>query len=184
MMNQIFRITFVTFIYKRYKQTILSSALLLLVLWLIEKVHQDFVSYSQLNEDTSYLALSFGLKWLAFICVTGLYTGWNLLIKKEKFKKENLSKEELKKYGKMLNEEGVLQDDLLAKMQSLPLNKAEEKTKKKAESKTKKASAQQNSEQAHAEEVNDKNQPDPFAQIRDKENLNSKADFVLKNKPK
>jgi len=182
MMNQIFRITFVTFIYKRYKQTILSSALLLFVLWLIEKVHQDFVSYSQLNEDTSYLALSFGLKWLTFICVTGLYTAWNLVFKKESFKKDKLSKEELKKYGKMLNEEGELQDDLLAKMQSIPLNKAEDK--KKAESKTKKASAQQSSEQAHKDEASDKHQPDPFAQIRNKESLNSKADFVLKNKRK
>lgn len=176
MMNQIFRITFVTFIYKRYKQTILSSGLLLLVLWLIEKVHQDFVSYSQLNEDTSYLALSFGLKWLGFFCVTGLYTAWNLVFKKESFKKEKRSKDALKKYGKMLNEEGELEDDLLAKMQSLPLKKADRKTKKQK--------AQQGGEQANTEEANVKSQPDPFAQIRDKESLNSKADFVLKNKRK
>jgi hypothetical protein len=176
MMNQIFRITFVTFIYKRYKQTILSSGLLLLVLWLIEKIHQDFVSYSQLNQDTSYLALSFGLKWLAFFCVTGLYTAWNLVFKKERFKKEKLSKEELKKYGKMLNEEDQLQDDLLAKMQSLPL--------KKAKNNTKKQSAQQDDEQAIKDKANEKRQPDPFDHIRNKQSLNSKADFVLKNKAK
>lgn len=184
MMNQIFRITFVTFIYKRYKQTILSSALLLLVLWLIEKLHQDFVSYSQLNSDTSYLALSFGLKWLAFILVTCLYMGWNLFLKKEKFKKENLSKEELKKYGKLLDEEGKVQDDLLAKMQSLPKNRSEKRAQKKAEKKAESNTsyAQKETEPDADLETELKSKPDPFAQIRDKEKLNSKADFVLKNK--
>lgn len=182
MMNQLFRITFVTFIYKRYKQTILSSGLLLLALWLIEKLHQDFVSYSQLNEDTNYLALSFGLKWLAFICVTGFYTAWNLVFKKEKFNKENLSKEELKKYGKILNEEGELQDDLLAKMQSLPENRSEKRVDKKAHKKTKTQQAQQTDGLEKDIDVDLESKPDPFAQIRGKETLNSKADFVLKNK--
>ena len=175
MMNQIFRITFVTFIYKRYKQTILSTALLLLVLWLIEKIHQDFVSYSQLNEDTSYLALSFGIKWFAFACVTGLYSAWNLLFKKEKFKKENLSKAERKKYGQLLNEQDELEDDLIAKMRALPSSKVTSKKTAKAAQKDTQTENEKNGEDA---------KPDPFAQIRDKETLKSKADFVLHKKHK
>ena len=175
MMNQIFRITFVTFIYKRYKQTILSTALLLLVLWLIEKIHQDFVSYSQLNDDTSYLALSFGLKWFAFACVTGLYCAWNVLFKQEKFKKENLSKAERKKYGQLLNEEDELEDDLIAKMRAIPTSKVTSKVTVKADQKESKTENEKDGEGA---------KPDPFDQIRDKETLKSKADFVLHKKPK
>ena len=175
MMNQIFRITFITFIYKRYKQTILSSALLLLLLWIIEKVHQDFVSYSQLNEDTGFLAVSFGLKWFAFACVTGLYTAWNLFFKRESFKKESLSKAERKKYGQLLNEEDELEDDLIAKMRAIPSSKVTSK-------KTAKA-AQKESQTENKGDVED-TKPDPFSQIRDKETLKSKADFVLHKKPK
>ncbi|KJZ10922.1 hypothetical protein TW85_17785 [Marinomonas sp. S3726] len=169
MMNQIFRITFVTFIYKRYKQTILSTALLLLVLWLIEKIHQDFVNYSQLNEDTSFLAVSFGLKWFAFACVTGLYTAWNLFFKRESFKKESLSKAERKKYGQLLNDEDELEDDLIAKMRAIPISKVTAKTTEK---------------EPQNEKDGEDAKPDPFAQIRDKETLKSKADFVLHKKPK
>lgn len=169
MMNQIFRITFVTFIYKRYKQTILSTALLLLVLWLIEKIHQDFVNYSQLNEDTSFLAVSFGLKWFAFACVTGLYTAWNLFFKRESFKKESLSKAERKKYGQLLNDEDKFQDDLIAKMRALPTSKV-----------TSKSAQKEPQNETDGEDA----KPDPFAQIRDKETLKSKADFVLHKKPK
>lgn len=173
MMNQIFRITFVTFIYKRYKQTILSTALLLFVLWLIEKIHQDFVNYSQLNEDTSFLAVSFGLKWFAFACVTGLYTAWNLFFKRESFKKENLSKAERKKYGQLLNDEDELEDDLIAKMRALPISKV-----------TSKVTAKTTEKELQNEKDGDDIKPDPFAQIRDKDRLRSKADLVLNKKPK
>jgi len=173
MMNQIFRITFVTFIYKRYKQTILSTALLLLVLWLIEKIHQDFVNYSQLNEDTSFLAVSFGLKWFAFACVTGLYTAWNLFFKRESFKKESLSKAERKKYGQLLNDEDELEDDLIAKMRAIPISKV-----------TSKVTAKTTEKEPQNEKDGEDAKPDPFAQIRDKETLKSKADFVLHKKPK
>jgi hypothetical protein len=173
MMNQIFRITFVTFIYKRYKQTILSTALLLLVLWLIEKIHQDFVNYSQLNEDTSFLAVSFGLKWFAFVCVTGLYTAWNLFFKRESFRKESLSKAERKKYGQLLNDDDELEDDLIAKMRAIPISKA-----------TSKFTAKTTEKEPQNEKDREDAKPDPFAQIRDKETLKSKADFVLHKKPK
>jgi hypothetical protein len=173
MMNQIFRITFVTFIYKRYKQTILSTALLLLVLWLIEKIHQDFVNYSQLNEDTSFLAVSFGLKWFAFVCVTGLYTAWNLFFKRESFRKESLSKAERKKYGQLLNDDDELEDDLIAKMRAIPTSKV-----------TSKVTAKTTEKGPQNEKDGEDAKPDPFAQIRDKETLKSKADFVLHKKPK
>lgn len=78
MMKQLFRLTFVAFVWKRYKQVIVSTLVLLLFLWITEKVHQDFVNYSQLNADTAYLGLSFVIKWLVFFLGSVVYLGINV----------------------------------------------------------------------------------------------------------
>ncbi|MFT2109923.1 hypothetical protein [Marinomonas sp. 2405UD68-3] len=100
MMNQLFRLTFVTFIWKKYKQLIVSILSLILLLWITEQLHQDFISYSQLNEDTAYLALSFIVKWVVFILlcigfiVINVSFGKKVAIKKQSksFFKENVVK--------------------------------------------------------------------------------------------
>ncbi|WP_191600404.1 hypothetical protein [Marinomonas algicola] len=81
MMNQIFRLTFVTFVWKKYKRVIISLVALLFSLWMIEQIHQDFVQYSQLNNDTSYLAVSFIIKWVVFLLAAGLFIFVNTILK-------------------------------------------------------------------------------------------------------
>ena len=66
MLKNLLHLTLLSYLWKRYKTLILSILLLMLYFWLVGKVHQDYVSYSELNEDHQYLALSFIIKWIAF----------------------------------------------------------------------------------------------------------------------
>ena len=78
MINQLLRLSFITFIWKRYKALIISTLLLLLFFWIVALVHQDYSQYAQLNEDKQYLGLSFLLKWLFYgLAVSGyIYYNW------------------------------------------------------------------------------------------------------------
>jgi len=108
MMNQLFRLTFVTFVWKKYKQLIVSILSLILLLWITEQVHQDFISYSQLNDDTTYLALSFIVKWVVFILLcTGFIVinvsfGKSVVAKKQptSFFKDNVIKTKKRSFDK------------------------------------------------------------------------------------
>ncbi len=54
-------------LWKRYKRTIVATLLLFAYLWLVGVLHEDYVSYTELNQDNDHLALSFIIKWMAFI---------------------------------------------------------------------------------------------------------------------
>ena len=156
MMTQLFRLTFVAFIWKRYKQVIVSTLVLLLFLWIIEKVHQDFVHYSQLNADNAYLGLSFVIKWLVFVLTSVLYLGINVW-----FRSNSTTPPE--------------DDSLLSKMKS--------KTPQPRD--VGRSGKNQHSEGSASDPKSaQSNESDPFDAIRHKERLRSKADLVLQKPPK
>jgi len=68
MWNNLLKITLVSYLWKRYKRTIIALPLLLLYFWFVNLVHHDIIAYATLNNDTSWLAWSFLVKWL-FILV-------------------------------------------------------------------------------------------------------------------
>lgn len=67
MIKNLFHITLITYVWKRYKAIIISTLILFFYFWLIAKLHEDFVSYGHLNDDQQYIGLSFFLKWLGFL---------------------------------------------------------------------------------------------------------------------
>lgn len=78
MINNLFRITFVTFVWSRYKAIIISTLLLFLFFFIVSQVHQDYVSYAELNGDKANVGLSFIAKWCAFIGGFVLYFWLNM----------------------------------------------------------------------------------------------------------
>ena len=62
----------------------MSTFVLFLYLWLIGKLHQDYVNYSELNSDHEYLALSFVIKWCAFFLGIMVYLLLNSLFPRSK----------------------------------------------------------------------------------------------------
>ena len=73
MFKQLFKLTFVTFIWKRYKKIIVSTALLFFYLWLVGRVHGDYLSYLELRENAPDPGLSFILKWAALLFGVFIY---------------------------------------------------------------------------------------------------------------
>jgi hypothetical protein len=78
MYKQIAKITFVTFIWKKYKHLIVSTLCLFAYLYLIGNVHQDYLSYLKLEQNGSGTGMSFIIKWFAMISGVGLYIAYNL----------------------------------------------------------------------------------------------------------
>lgn len=67
MFKPVLKYTFIAFIWKRYKGAILSALLLLLFIFLVIVIHNDYVRYSEATGQQSRLALSFLLKWSMII---------------------------------------------------------------------------------------------------------------------
>jgi len=71
--KQVFRIAFVTLIWKQYKAWIISTTLLLLSLYLIGQIHADVLQNWELQNDTTQTGASFIYKWLAYIGSISVY---------------------------------------------------------------------------------------------------------------
>jgi hypothetical protein len=77
MLKNILHLTLLGVLWKRYKSIIISTMLLFVYFWLVSKLHQDYVSYSELNKDHEFLALSFFIKWCAFFIGVVIYLFFN-----------------------------------------------------------------------------------------------------------
>lgn len=86
MIKNIVKITLLNYLWKKYKAVIVSTVVLFFYFWLVGKLHEDYVSYSHLNNDTNNLGLSFVLKWLCFLVGLGLY----LLVNARQNRKESV----------------------------------------------------------------------------------------------
>ena len=93
MIKNLFHITLISYIWKRYKAIIISTLSLFFYFWLIGKLHEDFVSYGHLNDDKQYIGLSFLLKWFAFFTGFIVYFVFNTRyrgsVKRKKTTKNN-----------------------------------------------------------------------------------------------
>jgi len=73
MFKHIFRLTFLTFIWKKYKRVIVSTVLLLLFLWLVNFAHSEYLSFAKYQSEESNITLSFFVKWLSLILGAVIY---------------------------------------------------------------------------------------------------------------
>ena len=73
MLKNIVRLTVAGYIWKRYKVLILSTAILFAYFWLVGKIHDDYISYANLNGNSENIGFSFLLKWTAFVIGFGSY---------------------------------------------------------------------------------------------------------------
>ena len=126
--KQVFRIAFVTLIWKQYKAIIVSTLLLFIYLFLVSSVHADFLTHAELQKDASGSGLSFLYKWLAFTIGVAAYFLFHYLRGRPKKKSKQASK----------------------------------------------SSATINKKEINATESDD----DPFAAIRERQKLRSRADFL------
>ena len=77
MFKQIFRLAFVTVIWKQYKGIIVSTLVLFIYLWLVGSVHADYMSYAEAQSDEALVGRSFLYKWAALISGVVIYIAYN-----------------------------------------------------------------------------------------------------------
>ena len=107
--KQVFRIAFVTLIWKRYKALIISTALLIFSLYLIGQIHADFLQHWELQEDNSQTGQSFIYKWLAYISCISLYCAFHYF--KSSKKPADTAQEKKAKQQSLASELENLSDD-------------------------------------------------------------------------
>lgn len=73
MFKQVFRVAFVTLIWKQYKQLIVSTLLLFFYLFLVGSVHADFLKHAELQNEAADTGFSFVYKWVAFVGGVAIY---------------------------------------------------------------------------------------------------------------
>lgn len=66
MFKQVFRLTFVTFIWKQYKRYIVSIALLFAYFWFVGFAHTEYLEFAATQENTN-VGTSFFIKWFALL---------------------------------------------------------------------------------------------------------------------
>jgi hypothetical protein len=77
MFKQIFRLTFVTFVWKQYKQIIVSTLLLFGFLWLAGSIHEDYLNYADQLNDQALASQSFIYKWIALCAGVLIYLAYH-----------------------------------------------------------------------------------------------------------
>jgi hypothetical protein len=66
MFKQVFRVAFVTLIWKQYKAAILSTLLLVVYLLLVKNIHADILLAKTQSGASANIGISIALKWLAY----------------------------------------------------------------------------------------------------------------------
>ena len=133
MFKQIFRLAFITVIWKQYKGIIVSTLVLFIYLWLVGSVHADYMSYAETQSDEALVGSSFLYKWAALLSGVIIYIVYNF------FRGSNSKNEEKPVTQKKTPSKLILTGKLDA--------------------------------------------DDPFAEIRNKEKLRTRAEILVDRKP-
>lgn len=73
MFKQVFRVAFVTLIWKQYKHLIVSTLLMFFYLFLVGSLHSDFLKHAELQNEAASTGFSFIYKWAGFIGGVAVY---------------------------------------------------------------------------------------------------------------
>ena len=113
MFKQVFRVAFATLVWKQYKHVIVSTLLLFAFLFLVGKIHTDFLIHAEQAGDKSGLGLSFIYKWLALAAAVGLYFAYHFMRTRQNSREANdQTRKKSKKKGLLRKEvKGVEESD-------------------------------------------------------------------------
>ena len=78
MFKQVFRLTFIAFIWKQYKRAIVSTSLLLAFFWLINFAHTEYLAFAKFQSPEVNVGISFFVKWACLILGSIVYVCYHL----------------------------------------------------------------------------------------------------------
>ena len=67
MWNNLLKLSLVSYIWRRYKKTVILLPVLLLYFWVVGLAHDDYLAYAELQANKQWVGLSFIVKWLLLI---------------------------------------------------------------------------------------------------------------------
>jgi len=73
MWNNLLKLSLVSYIWRRYKKTVVLLPALLLYFWVVGLAHDDYLAYAELQQDKQWVGLSFMVKWLLLIGGVGCF---------------------------------------------------------------------------------------------------------------
>jgi hypothetical protein len=116
MFKQVFRLAFVTVIWKQYKQVIVSTLLLFTFIFLVSNIHADYLTHTEMQKDTTGTGLSFIAKWLAYAVGIGLYFFYHTIRGRNKNAKPSKKSKPSSKRSVATLEPESLEDDPFAEI--------------------------------------------------------------------
>lgn len=158
-MNKLINIVLSGLLWRQYKFLIVSLVLLIVVIFIVGQVHNDYIDYANTSNENANVGLSFIIKWLAWVgAVVAFFVSNHLVNKKKEREKAQAPSSTLQK--------------ILA-------FKANKKSALKGE---KESLNKQTNDNTSTSDQN--SQQDPFAQIREKQKLRSMGDFLIEKHDK
>ncbi|NND81100.1 MAG: hypothetical protein HKN50_01595 [Gammaproteobacteria bacterium] len=85
MFKQIFRLTFVTLVWKQYKGAIVSTLLLFAYMYIVNALHEDYLAYANLEQQAT-IGQSFAIKWAALLAGVLIYLVYNFFLRRPRNK--------------------------------------------------------------------------------------------------
>jgi len=154
-MNKLINIVLSGLLWRRYKFLLVSLILLIVFVFLVGQVHQDYLAYAQSTGGVA-VGWSFAVKWLVWILGIVVFLALNHWANQRKQKQNDAQ-----------DKNSALQRIIKWK------NKSQEKT---GEAKL--------SDKAPDKSPNKGEQKGPFAALREKEKLRTYADIIIEKKSK
>lgn len=110
MWNNLLKLSVVSFLWRRYKKTIILLPILLLFFWVVGLAHSDYLAYAKLQENNQWIGLSFVVKWLALAIGCAVFVFAHLGDKKEIEEPAEIDPDIVKKAPKATKEALFSQD--------------------------------------------------------------------------
>lgn len=162
-MNKIINIILSGLLWRQYKFLIASLILLVVSIFIIGQVHDDYISYAQTSEQAAQVGWSFVVKWMAWLLAVILFLISNHIVnaRKEKLKARNPSKS----LKSILSFKALRGANKEASAAANVINQKE-------------TGCENNTKQQQ------ESSGDPFAHLRDKDKLRSFADLLIEKHDK
>lgn len=162
-MNKIINIILSGLLWRQYKFLIASLVLLIVAIFIVGQVHDDYIAYAQTSAQAAQVGWSFVVKWLAWLGAVLLFLVSNHFVnaRKEKIKAQKPSKS-------------------LKTILSFKVFKGADK----ADSNDTSVLKQNGKSSKEPTKETQAGSEDPFAHLRDKEKLRSFADLVIEKHDK
>lgn len=73
MWNNLLKLSLVSYIWRRYKKTVILLPVLLVYFWVVGLAHDDYLAYAQLQQNNQWVGASFLVKWLLLLGGVGCF---------------------------------------------------------------------------------------------------------------